>query len=47
MPAKNYFFNTIVSAYDFLKLHLHHFSKIKIQKESQMVGIKVFLIIFA
>jgi hypothetical protein len=35
MPAKNYFFNTIFSAYDFLKLHLHHFSKIKIQKESQ------------
>jgi hypothetical protein len=35
MPAKNYLFNTIFSAYDFLKLHLHHFSKIKIQKESQ------------
>ena len=29
------FFNTIFSAYDFLKLHLHNFSKIKIQKESQ------------
>ncbi len=35
MPAKNLFFNTIFSAYDFLKLHLHHFSKIKMQKESQ------------
>ncbi len=35
MPAKNKFFNTIFSAYDFLKLYLHHFSKIKIQKESQ------------
>ncbi len=35
MPAKTQFFNTIFSAYDFLKLHLHHFPKIKIQKESQ------------
>ncbi len=35
MPTKNKFFNTIFSAYDFLKLHLHHFSKINIQKESQ------------
>jgi hypothetical protein len=35
MPAKNYFFNTIFSAYYFLKLHLHHFSKIKSKKESQ------------
>ncbi len=33
MPAKNKFFNTIFSAYYFL-LHLHHFSKIKSQKES-------------
>ncbi len=33
--SKNQFFNTIFSAYNFLKLHLHHFSKIKIQKESQ------------
>jgi hypothetical protein len=32
MPAKNYFFNTIFSAYYFLKLHLHNFSKIKSQK---------------
>ncbi len=37
MPAKNYFFNTIFSTYYFLKLHLlvHHFSKMKSQKESQ------------
>ncbi len=35
MPAENYFFNAIFSAYDFLKLHLDHFSNIKIQKESQ------------
>ncbi len=35
MPAKNLFFNTIFSAYSFLKVHLHHFSKIKSQKESQ------------
>ncbi len=32
---ENKFFNTIFSAYDFLKLHLHHFLKIKIHKESQ------------
>ncbi len=35
MPAKNKFVDTIFSAYYFLKLHFHHFSKIKIQKESQ------------
>ncbi len=28
-------FNTIFSAYYFLKVHLHHFSQIKSQKESQ------------
>jgi hypothetical protein len=28
-------FNTIFSAYYFLKVHLHHISKIKSQKESQ------------
>ncbi len=33
--SKKLIFNTIFSAYDFLKQHLHHFSKIKIQKESQ------------
>ncbi len=32
---KTNFFNTIFSAYYFLKLHLHHFSKIKSQKQSQ------------
>jgi hypothetical protein len=37
MPAKNKFFNTIFSAYDFFKLDLRvpHFSTIKIQKDSQ------------
>ncbi len=33
--SKKQIFNTIFSAYYFLKLHLHHFSKIKSQKESQ------------
>jgi hypothetical protein len=28
-------FNTIFSAYYFLKVHLHHFSKIKSENESQ------------
>ncbi len=46
-PAKNKFFNTIFSAYYFLKLHLHHLSKIKSQKEEKIVGIKVFLTILA
>jgi hypothetical protein len=45
--SKIQIFNTIFSAYYFLKLQLHHFSKIKSQKESQIVGIKVFLTIFA
>jgi hypothetical protein len=35
MPAKNLCFYTIFSAYYFLKVHLHNFSKIKSQKESQ------------
>ncbi len=34
MPTKNYFF-LILSAYYFLKVHLHTFSKIKSQKESK------------
>jgi hypothetical protein len=35
MPLTNVSgFNTILSAYFFLKLHLHYFSKIKSQKES-------------
>ncbi len=34
MPAKNKFFNTIFSVYYFVKLHLHHFSKIKSLKET-------------
>ncbi len=38
LPAKNlFFFNTIFSAHYFLKVHLHHFSKIKSQKESQNI----------
>ncbi len=32
---KKQFFNTNFSTYYFLKVHLHHFSKIKSQKESQ------------
>jgi hypothetical protein len=36
MPAKkNLFFNTIFSTYYFLNRNLHHFSKIKSQKEYQ------------
>ena len=35
MLAKNKIFTTIISADYFLKLHLHHFSKIKSKKESQ------------
>jgi hypothetical protein len=35
MPAKKNFFNTIFSAYYFLKVHFHHFSKIKSQNESK------------
>ncbi len=37
MPAKKLILNTIFSAYYFLKVHLHHFSKIKSQKESQNI----------
>jgi hypothetical protein len=33
--GKNKFFNTILLLNIFLKVHLHHFSKIKSQKESQ------------
>jgi hypothetical protein len=33
--SKKQIFNKIFSAYYFLKVHLHHFSKIKSQKESQ------------
>jgi hypothetical protein len=35
MPAKNKFFNTIFSAYDFEARFTSFFSKIKIQKDSQ------------
>ncbi len=36
-----------ISAYYFLKVHLHHFSKIKSQRSHKIVGIKVFVTIFA
>jgi hypothetical protein len=42
--SKNKFFNTIFSAYHFLKLHLHNFSKIKSQKDSQISKNQGFLI---
>ncbi len=38
----------LITVYYFLKVHLHHFSKIKNHKEViKTVGIKVFLTIFA
>jgi hypothetical protein len=40
---KKLFFFPSLSAYYFLKVHLHHFSKIKVIKKPQ--GIKVFLTI--
>jgi hypothetical protein len=42
MRAKNKLFNTIFSACYFLKVHLHYFSKIKSQKESQNSRIQDF-----
>jgi hypothetical protein len=39
---KTNFFKSF-SAYYFLKVHLHHFSKTKNKKKSQTGGIKVFL----
>jgi hypothetical protein len=48
--SKKLIFGTISSAYYFLKVHLHHCSKIKSQKEVTnvtTVGTKVFLTIFA
>ncbi len=47
-PTKNWFFKRSFSAYYFLKVHLHLFSKIKKSKRSpKTVGITVFLTIFA
>ncbi len=48
-PTQNYFLKESFSAYYFLKVHSHHFPKIKSQKEvtKQYLGIKVFLTIFA
>jgi hypothetical protein len=40
--SKKLIFNTNFSAYYFLKVHLHHFSKIKSQKESQNSSIQGF-----
>ncbi len=40
--SKKLFFNTIFSACYFLKVHLHYFSKIKSQKESQNSRIQDF-----
>jgi hypothetical protein len=38
--SKKLIFYTIFSAYYFLKVHLHHISKIKSQKESQSMWIR-------
>jgi hypothetical protein len=40
--ANKNLFKKKCSAYYFLKVHLHHFSKIKVKKKSQKVEIKVF-----
>ncbi len=45
--SKKLIFNTIFSAYYFLKVHLHHFSKLKSQKEPQNSRNQIFLTIFA
>ncbi len=44
--SKKIIFNTIFSAYYFLKVHLHNFSKIKSQKESQNRRNQVFSFYF-
>jgi hypothetical protein len=46
MTAKNYFFNTFFSAYYFLSTFTSFF-KDKKSKSHKIVGIKVFLTIFA
>jgi len=45
--SKKLIFNTIFSVYYFLKLHIYHFSKIKIKNSHKIGGIKVFFTIFA
>jgi hypothetical protein len=40
MPAKKLIFNKKFSAYYFLKVHLHHFSKIKSLKDSRCRALK-------
>jgi hypothetical protein len=42
--SKKLIFNTTFYAYYFLKVHLHHFSKIKVKKSHKLEGIKVFLL---
>jgi hypothetical protein len=44
--SKRIIFNTIFSACYFLKVHLHYFSKIKSQKESQNIRIQGFSFYF-
>ncbi len=49
-PDRKTNFFPLFPAYYFLKVHLHHFSKIKVTKKSQTaqtVEIKVFLLIFS
>jgi hypothetical protein len=45
--AKKKLIKKIFSAYYFLNVHLHHFSKKKSKRSHKAVGIKVFLDIFA
>ncbi len=44
--SKKLFFNTIFSAYYFLKVHLRHFSKIKSQQEPQNSKNQGFFLLF-
>jgi hypothetical protein len=45
--SKKLIFNTIFSAYYFLKVHLHRFQRKTVKKSHKIEGIKVFLTIFA
>jgi hypothetical protein len=47
MPTKTDFFNTIFSAYYFLSYIYIIFQRSKVKKSHKIVGIKVFLTIFA
>jgi hypothetical protein len=44
---KKLIFNMIFFAYYFMKLHLYHCKDKKVKKSHKIVGIKVFLTIFA